>query len=49
MADTTVEQVADAMFQLVTECEGKKNLKAGDLTKTMIAKFGGNVNKDLCK
>jgi len=49
MADTTVEQVADSMFELVKDCEGKKNLKAGDLSKAMIAKFGGNVNKDLCK
>ncbi len=49
MADTTVEQVAEAMLQMVTECEGKKNLKAGDLTKAMIARFGGNVDKDLCK
>jgi hypothetical protein len=49
MADTTVEQVAEAMLQMVTECEGKKNLKAGDLSKAMIAKFGGNVDKDLCK
>jgi hypothetical protein len=49
MADTTVEQVADTMFELVKDCEGKKNLKAGDLSKAMIAKFGGNVNKDLCK
>jgi hypothetical protein len=49
MADTTIEQVADAMFEMVKDCEGKKNLKAGDLTKAMIAKFGGNVNKDLCK
>jgi hypothetical protein len=49
MADSTIEQVADAMFDLVKECEGKKNLKAGDLTKTMIAKFGGNVDKTFCK
>jgi hypothetical protein len=50
MADeVTVEQVANAMFDLVKECEGKKNLKAGDLTKAMISKFGGNVDKAFCK
>jgi hypothetical protein len=49
MADITVEQLADAMFELVKECEGKKNLKAGDVTKMMIAKFGGNVDKPFCK
>ena len=50
MADeTSVSQVADAMFDMVKECDGKKNLKAGDLTKAMIAKFGGNVDKKFCK
>ena len=45
-----VEQIAEAMYALVVECAGKKNLKAGDLTKAMIAKFGEeNCNKDQCK
>jgi hypothetical protein len=49
MAATT-EQIADAMYEMVVECQGKKNLKAGDLTKAMIAKFGeGNCTKDGCK
>jgi hypothetical protein len=47
MADVTVEQVADSMFEMVKDCEGKKNLKASDLTKAMVAKYG--VDKDLCK
>ena len=46
----TAEQVADAMFELVTEYQGKKKLKAGDLTKAMIAKFGDDeCDKKLCK
>ncbi len=46
----SVEQVAEAMFQLVKETHGKKNLKAMDLTKAMIERFGeGECNKDLCK
>ena len=46
----TVEQVAEAMFQLVKETHGKKSLKALDLTKAMIEKFGeAECNKDLCK
>ena len=45
----TTEQLADDMLKMVTEYEGKKNLKAGDLTKAMIAKFGEGVDKDLCK
>jgi hypothetical protein len=44
------EQVADAMFEMVKEYHGKKNLKALDLTKAMIKKFGDDeVDKKLCK
>jgi hypothetical protein len=50
MADEpTVEQVADAMFKLVDETYGKKNMKAGDLTKAMIKQYGGHVDKKFCK
>ncbi len=50
MAEITVDVVAEEMFQLATECYGKKNLKAGDLTKHAIAKFGQeNCTKDMCK
>ncbi len=46
----SVETLADEMYQLVAECAGKKNLKAGDLTKAMIAKHGGQAcSKDDCK
>jgi hypothetical protein len=46
----TVEAVADAMYEMVKECQGKKKLKAGDLTKAMIQKFGeAECNKQLCK
>jgi hypothetical protein len=50
MSPVAVEQVAEAMFSLVKETYGKKNLKAMDLTKAMIEKFGaGECDKDLCK
>ena len=50
MSPVSIEQVAEAMFQLVKETHGKKNLKAMDLTKAMIEKFGeGECSKDLCK
>ena len=50
MADEyTAEQVADAMYELVEETLGKKNLKPSDLRKTMIRQLGGNVDKALCK
>jgi hypothetical protein len=50
MSPVSTEQVADAMFQLVKETHGKKNLKAMDLTKAMIAQFGeAECSKELCK
>jgi hypothetical protein len=49
MSPVSTEQVAESMFQLVTETYGKKNLKAMDLTKAMIEKYGDECSKDLCK
>lgn len=44
------KQVADAMFELVSEYAGKKKFKAGDLIKAMIEKFGeAECDKKLCK
>ena len=46
----TAEQVADAMFEMVKEYQGKKKFKAADLTKAMIQKFGPDeCDKKLCK
>jgi hypothetical protein len=46
----TVEVLAGEMFQLLTECAGKKNLKAGDLIKEMISRHGEIAcGKDDCK
>ncbi len=50
MAEVTVEQLADAMFELVQSTHGKKNLKPMDVTKTMIDQFGDDdVDKKMCK
>ena len=50
IATVSIETIADEMFKLVTECAGKRNLKAGDLTKAMIARFGeANCTKDDCR
>lgn len=49
MAELTAETVAEDMFQLVSECEGKKKLKPGDLTKAMVAKYGDACTKDITK
>ena len=46
----TTEQVADAMYEMVKEYQGKKKFKAGDLIKAMIQKFGdAECDKQLCK
>ena len=45
-----VNEVANAMYAMVKDYHGKKNLKATDLTKAMIEKFGeDNCDKALCK
>jgi hypothetical protein len=50
MSTIAIETLAEDMFQLVSEYAGKKNLKAGDLTKAMIAKHGDAAcSKDDCK
>jgi hypothetical protein len=46
----SIETLADDMFHMVAECAGKRNLKAGDLTKAMIARHGeANCGKDDCR
>ena len=49
MGDVSVETIAEAMFDMVKEYHGKKNLKALDLQKAMIKKFGDPVDKKMCK
>ncbi len=44
------ETVAESMFAMVREYHGKRNLKAMDLTKAMLEKYGeGECDKQLCK
>ena len=45
----SVDEVADAMFQLVEQAQGVKKLKAMDLTKSMKEMFPDEVDKKLCK
>ena len=46
----TAEQVADAMYEMVKEYQGKKKFKPNDLTKAMIQKFGeAECDKKVCK
>ena len=50
IATVSIETLADEMFNMVVECAGKRNLKAGDLTKAMIARHGeANCGKDDCR
>ncbi len=36
----TVEEIADAMFNMVSDAQGQKKLKPMDLTKAMVSIFG---------
>jgi len=46
----TLEAVTEAMFKMVEEYHGKRNLKALDLTKAMQESFGAEAcDKKLCK
>jgi hypothetical protein len=50
MAEVTIDQIADAMFDLVKSTYGKKNLKPMDVTKAMIEEYGDDaVDKKMCK
>ena len=50
MAEVTIDQIADSMFELVKSTYGKKNLKPMDVTKAMIDEFGEDaVDKKMCK
>lgn len=49
MAGPSAEAVADAMYAMLKDYAGKKNLKATDLTKAMAEKFGGECDKQVCK
>ncbi len=49
MAELSVEVVAEAMYALIRENHGKRNLKPLDLTKAMLERFGEGCDKTLCK
>jgi hypothetical protein len=49
MAAPTADAVADAMYAVLKDYAGKKNLKATDLIKNMHEKYGDECEKSLCK
>jgi hypothetical protein len=44
-----VETIAEAMYKMIEEGAGKKQYKAGDLTKAMRQQFGDKADKKTCK
>ena len=50
MSEVSVDTVAEAMYEMVKEYHGKRNLKALDLIKAMIEKYGEDaIDKKFCK
>ncbi len=50
MGEIAIETLAEEMYQMIAECDGKRNLKAGDLTKGVMAKHSeGTCDKEDCK
>ena len=50
MPAISADLLADEMYQMIAQYAGKRNLKAGDLTKEMIARHGeAACSKDDCK
>jgi DNA-binding MurR/RpiR family transcriptional regulator len=49
MEKPTVASVADAMYALVKECHGKRQLKPLDLNKAMLERFAEGCDKAMCK
>ena len=49
MEKPTAESVADAMYALVKECHGKRQVKPLDLNKAMMERFAEGCDKALCK
>ncbi len=48
--ELTVEQVADAMFNMVKDAQGEKKLKPTDLHKAMFEYYGRDkCDKKMCK
>jgi hypothetical protein len=51
MADPIpVDELAEAMFRMISDVQGLRKLKPNDVSKAMIERFGPErCNKDACK
>jgi hypothetical protein len=45
----TVQEIAEAMFNMVKDAQGQKKLKPMDLTKAMVQLYPNDVDKQMCK
>jgi hypothetical protein len=46
----TVDELAEAMFRMISDAQGVRKLKPNDVSKAMIERFGPErCNKDACK
>ncbi|HEX7487239.1 MAG TPA: hypothetical protein VF332_13885 [Vicinamibacterales bacterium] len=46
----TVDELAEAMFRMISDAQGVRKLKPNDVSKSMIERFGPErCNKELCK
>jgi RNase P subunit RPR2 len=45
----TIEQIADAMYEVVKEYTGRKSYTARELSKEMKQKFGPEADRTACK
>jgi hypothetical protein len=45
----SIEQISDAMFELVKKYTGQKQYTARELTKEMLAKFGSETDRTSVK
>jgi hypothetical protein len=51
MADpVTIDELADAMFRMVSDAQGVRKLKPNDVSKAMIEQFGPDrCSREACK
>ena len=45
----TVQEIAEAMFNMIKDAQGQKKLKPMDLTKAMVQLYPDDVDKKMCK
>jgi hypothetical protein len=50
MEPVTVDELAEAMFRMISDAQGVRKLKPNDVSKAMVERFGPDrCTKDRCK